>query len=189
MTETTAKKRNILIAINLTGITAITIFHPYIKYASSPVTEWLYLSTLPIAGAAVFYGIYAVAFRKRARGGWPTGFLALAWLMAIFNITNPYMRSSSTAPSSVSAPASYSSQSQIDRFLDGATATYPGKWTQESTRSSDKGPWLQYSPSGARFCRTPDGTIVIVFPPGARPEASAADPACLVASVESVEKL
>lgn len=189
MTETKAKSRNILIAINLVGIIAITIFHPYIKYSRSPVTEWLYLSSLPVAGAALFYGIYALVFRKRARGSWPNGFLALAWLMAFFSIANPHMKSSSSVSTPAAAPISAHSQSQIDQFLSDAPAHLPGKWTQESTRSVAKGPWLQYSPSGARFCRAADGTIFTVYPPGVKPEASDADPACLTASVEKLEQL
>jgi len=132
--------------------------------ANLPVTEWAYLASLPIAAAAIFFGLYALAFRKRARGGWPTGFLVLAWLFALSNLAMP---ARTTEPNPV----------------------LQGHWTQESTRSASKGPWLEFSPSGSRFCRAPDGTIVTVYPPGVKPEASTADPACLIASVVSVEQL
>lgn len=70
------------------------------------------------------------------------------------------------------------------------SATYgDASWTQESTRSTEAGPWLDYSPTGTRFCRAPDGTIFMVFPPGAKPDAQIADPACLSASVDSAEQL
>lgn len=62
-------------------------------------------------------------------------------------------------------------------------------WTQESTRSTEAGPWLDFSPPGARFCRAPDGTIFTVFPPGAKPDAPIADPACLSTSVASAKQL
>lgn len=164
MTETMPDRTPILIASNLLGIGAITYFHPYIKYAGSPVLEWLYMASLPIAAAGICFGLYALAFRKRARGSWPMGFLMLAWLFAVSNVATPYL-------------SQQNSRAQEAR------------WTQESTRSADKGPWLDYAPEGSRFCRAPDGTIVTVFPPGMKPGASEADPACIKGSVPSADQL
>lgn len=160
----TEGSKKVLIAANLVGISAITYFHPYIKYAESPWSEWLYMTSLPIAAAALCYGAYALAFRERARGGWPVGFLVLAWLFAVSNVASVLV-SKKAAPAPIHG------------------------WTQESTRSADKGPWLDYTPQGARFCRTSDGNIATVFPPGMKPDAEKADPACLSASVPSARQL
>lgn len=169
MIEVASNKRNILIAANLIGVCAATSFHPHIKVVQSPVMEWLYLSSLPIAGAAICYGIYALVFRNSARSGWPMGFLALAWLFAISNIASSYMERKPMAKV--------------------ASIVRSEPWTQESTRSVDKGPWLDYAPAGSRFCRAADGKIVTVFPPGVKPGAPAADPLCISTSVASADML
>lgn len=62
-------------------------------------------------------------------------------------------------------------------------------WTQETTGSSEKGPWLRYMPQGSRFCRLADGAIVTVFPPGVRPQAEQANPFCASVSVASPDQL
>lgn len=84
-------KTSFLIALNIAGIGLLTFFHPYIKHAKSPVTEWLYMASLPIAAAAVCFGLYALISRQRARGSWPMGFLMLAWLFAVSNVASPYI--------------------------------------------------------------------------------------------------
>jgi hypothetical protein len=45
-------------------------------------------------------------------------------------------------------------------------------WTQESTGSSEAGPWLKQDPKGTRYYRESDRSIVRVYPPGVRPKAS-----------------
>lgn len=52
-------------------------------------------------------------------------------------------------------------------------------WTQESTNSTEAGPWLDYDPPGTRYCRYADGTIQRVYPPGIKPNAPRANPFCL----------
>lgn len=65
--------------------------------------------------------------------------------------------------------------------------TYDSKgWTQESTRSTEIGPWLDYSPSGTRYYRDANRVIYRVFPPGVRPDAEAANPFGLGDSSEHV---
>lgn len=59
-------------------------------------------------------------------------------------------------------------------------------WTQESTGSSEVGPWLSYSPPGTRYCRYADRTIQRLYPPGARQNLAEANPFCLGESSESV---
>lgn len=174
MSATTARNQTILIAVNLAFICAITYFHPFVKYAQSPLTEWLYLASLPIAAAAVCYGLYALVFRQRARGGWPIGFLVLAWLFAVVNVASAFK--DRKAPVPVPAIAS-------------APSEQAGQWTAERTTSAVAGPWLDYAPAGSRFCRAADGIIVTVFPPGVRPEAQAVDAHCLQSSVSSPTQL
>ncbi|KZK31996.1 hypothetical protein A4F85_04575 [Delftia sp. GW456-R20] len=140
--------------------------------------EWLYLASLPIAAAAVCYGLYALAFRERARGGWPIGFLVLAWLFAVVNMVGALKDRKAPAPAPIREPAIAAVPSQP-----------AGQWTAERTTSSVAGPWLDYAPSGSRFCRAADGIIVTVFPPGVRPEAQAVDAHCLQSSVPSPAQL
>lgn len=59
-------------------------------------------------------------------------------------------------------------------------------WTQESTGSTEIGPWLNYSPPGTRYCRYADRTIQRLYPPGVRPNLTEANPFCLGDSSESV---
>ena len=59
-------------------------------------------------------------------------------------------------------------------------------WTQESTNSTEAGPWLNYDPPGTRYCRYADGTIQRVYPPGVKPNAPRANPFCLYDSTVHV---
>jgi hypothetical protein len=49
-------------------------------------------------------------------------------------------------------------------------------WTQDSTGSSEIGPWLNYSPPGTRYYRDAKRIIYRVYPPGVKPEAEPANP-------------
>ena len=51
-------------------------------------------------------------------------------------------------------------------------------YTQESTNSKEIGPWLNYLPQGTRFCKSNDGTIHKLYPPGVAPYANKVDPYC-----------
>ena len=57
-------------------------------------------------------------------------------------------------------------------------------WTEESTNSTDVGPWLNYDPPGTRYYRDANNVIYRVFPPGVRPNAHAANPFGLGDSTE-----
>lgn len=64
--------------------------------------------------------------------------------------------------------------------------TYNTKgWTEESTNSTEVGPWLNYDPPGTRYYRDANSVIFRVFPPGVRPNASAAKPFGLGDSTEN----
>ena len=57
-------------------------------------------------------------------------------------------------------------------------------WTEESTNSTDVGPWLNYDPPGTRYYRDANNVIYRAFPPGVRPNAHAANPFGLGDSTE-----
>lgn len=42
-------------------------------------------------------------------------------------------------------------------------------WTQESTQSTESGPWLDYDPPGTRYYRDANRIIYRLFPPGVQP--------------------
>lgn len=80
--------------------------------------------------------------------------------------------------------------SEIDAFLAAPPSIEEAKdWTQESTGSSENGPWLSHAPAGARFCRLADQTIIVLFPPGVRPNAERANVFCANGSVASHTEL
>jgi TPR repeat protein len=49
-------------------------------------------------------------------------------------------------------------------------------WTQETTNSTEIGPWLDYAPAGTRYYRDAKGTIYQLYPPGIKPNAEPANP-------------
>jgi hypothetical protein len=53
---------------------------------------------------------------------------------------------------------------------------YSKGWTQESTRTTEAGPWLDFDPPGTRYCRDYKRIIYRLYPPGVRPEAEEANP-------------
>lgn len=80
--------------------------------------------------------------------------------------------------------------SEIDAFLAAPPSIEEAKnWTQENTGSSENGPWLSHAPAGVRFCRLHDRTIVVLFPPGARPNAEKANVFCASDSVTTHKEL
>jgi len=59
-------------------------------------------------------------------------------------------------------------------------------WTQESTGTTEVGPWLSADPPGTRYCRMADGTIYRLYPPGIRGSAEKANVFCLAESTTTV---
>lgn len=55
-------------------------------------------------------------------------------------------------------------------------------WTQESTNSTESGPWLTYDPPGTRYYRDANKIIYRVYPPGVRPDGEKANPFGLMES-------
>ncbi|MDI3511892.1 MAG: hypothetical protein PWQ61_2657 [Betaproteobacteria bacterium] len=80
--------------------------------------------------------------------------------------------------------------SDIDAFLAAPPSLEEAKyWTQENTGTIENGPWLAHAPAGSRFCRLSDGSIVVVYPPGMKPSAEAANVFCANVSVTSPQEL
>ena len=75
------------------------------------------------------------------------------------------------------------SESSTPRYEAPPTFESEG-WTQESTGSTESGPWLKYDPPGTRYSRLADGTIYRFFPPGVRPNAEKANPFALMDSTD-----
>jgi hypothetical protein len=65
------------------------------------------------------------------------------------------------------------SATERQRINQGAEVpTYDSKgWTQESTRTTEAGPWLNQEPPGTRYYRDYKRIIYRVYPPGVRPGA------------------
>lgn len=72
-----------------------------------------------------------------------------------------------------------------EEAIGGPTPDTKG-WTQDSTNSTEVGPWLDYSPHGTRYCRYADRTIQRLYSPGTMPNAPKANPFCLHASSDRV---
>ncbi|MDM0018028.1 zinc ribbon domain-containing protein [Variovorax saccharolyticus] len=52
----------------------------------------------------------------------------------------------------------------------------PKGWTEESTGSTEPGPWLKFSPAGTRYYQDAKGVIYRLYPPGVKPDAEPANP-------------
>lgn len=84
------------------------------------------------------------------------------------------------APSQCAAARATPSQVASERRGSPAQPNYDSRgWTQESTKSAEAGPWLNYDPPGTRYCRMADGDIHRVFPPGIRPNSAPANAFCV----------
>ena len=55
-------------------------------------------------------------------------------------------------------------------------------WTQENTKSKQLGPWMDYWPTGERYCTMADGFIYRLYPPGVRSDLPTANRFCLAES-------
>lgn len=68
-----------------------------------------------------------------------------------------------------------------------AAPNYESKgWTEESTNSTEPGPWLQYDPPGTRYWRDYKNIIYRVYPPGVKPNAAPANSFGLNDSSETI---
>jgi hypothetical protein len=78
-------------------------------------------------------------------------------------------------------------QQQVAQSPSPPAPTYDTKgWTEESTNSTDTGPWLNYDPPGTRYYRDANNIIYRLYPPGTKPNAKPANPFGLGDSSEQV---
>lgn len=61
-------------------------------------------------------------------------------------------------------------------------------WTQETTGSTESGPWLSYDPAGTRYYRDANRIIYRVSPPGVKSGGEKANPFGLMDSTDSPPK-
>lgn len=76
----------------------------------------------------------------------------------------------------------YSKRAAVAKAPVQAPSIDSNGWTQESTNSTEIGPWLDYAPVGTRYYRDAKGTIYQLYPPGIRPNAEPANPFGFISS-------
>lgn len=179
--------RSIVFWRHVVGITVVLMAqHPRL-YETGMMFLGLWLSTVAIAlgGAALVTGLAYLFFTAKTKGRAWRLFIVVAWGIAIFQLFGEWL-----LPTIVSNVATTSSSvmSTVSP-KPGLKPSYDTEgWTQESTGSTEAGPWLSYSPPGTRYCRYADRTIVRLYPPGVMPNAEKANPFCLGDSTEYVPK-
>ncbi|MDO9250839.1 MAG: hypothetical protein Q7U48_04735 [Hydrogenophaga sp.] len=190
---------------HIVGMALFALANPLIYNSDEPVTRWLSIWAVAIAIALVFFGLYALFFTESAKAAWPKSFFTLAWVFVVLVTVGPYIslvneRMSATKTSNRQAPTTEQIDwdrgtivrptSEIDAFLATPPSLEEAKhWTQESTGMSANEPWLKHAPPGSRFCRLHDRVIVVLYPPGARPQADMANIYCANTSVDTPEQL
>lgn len=130
-----------------------------------------------LAGGLVTIGAYY--WLKPKVGNW--GAVTISGVLGVVAAVGLSAMLGNVAPTSPETLPSTSSHTPISK------PNFDSKgWTQESTGSTEVGPWLNYSPPGTRYCRYADRTIQRLYPPGVRPNLAEANPFCLGESSESV---
>lgn len=181
---------------HIVGMALFALLNPLIYYDSQPIIAWLTGWAVALVVAAILFGAYALFFTERAKSAWPGGVFMLAWVLVVLVVIGNWstyneIRSGAAARrADREQVASTAPRSGIDAPLDDSPSFEEAKlWTQENTGSSANAQWLKTAPAGSRFCRMHDGAIVILFPPGVRPQAEQANPFCANGSVDSPDKL
>lgn len=130
-----------------------------------------------LAGGLVTIGTYY--WLKPKMGTW--GAVAISGVLGVvaaIGLSAMLDKVASTSPEALPTASTQASNSK---------PTFDSKgWTQESTGSTEIGPWLNYSPPGTRYCRYADRTIQRLYPPNVRPNLAEANPFCLGESSEFV---
>lgn len=193
----------LLFGRHIVGMALVALLNPLIYYSNEPVAKWFSIWAGAIAFALACFGLYALFFTARAKEAWPKSFFTLAWVFVVLITMEPYINGFNKRQSAVATPqqqptsqagwdrGTYSAPaSEVDAFLAAPpSAEEARRWTQVSTGASANEPWLKHAPNGSRFCRLQDGVVVVLFPPGLRPQAAPADVRCVTSSVESPGKL
>lgn len=81
-------------ARHIVGMAIIALASPYVWYGSERTLTWFSTWITPLVIAAVAYGLYSLAFRKRAKEAWPQSFFMLAWVILALGVVSPYFEAS-----------------------------------------------------------------------------------------------
>lgn len=81
-------------ARHIMGMAIIALASPYVWYGSERTLTWFFTWITPLVIAAVVYGLYALAFRRRAKEAWPQSFFMLAWVILALGVVSPYFDAS-----------------------------------------------------------------------------------------------
>lgn len=180
--------RSIVFWRHVVGIIVILMAqHPRL-YENAMVFLGVWLGTVVIAlgGAGLITALAHLFFTVQTKGRVWRLFVVMAWGIAIFQLFGEWFLPTIVGNIATTSP---SAMSAVPAPKPGSKPSYNTEgWTQESTGSSEDGPWLKYSPPGTRYCRNADRTIIRVYPPGVMPNAEKANPFCLGDSTEYVPK-
>lgn len=134
---------------------------------------------------ATYYGLRAVGERYNGKKRGPSDSKIIA--LSVLSILAVGVAATIILPmlherddSTVSASSTQQHSPVTPRGSSASNQSQPqAGWTQESTGSSESGPWLMYDQPGTRYLRADDGIIYRFYPPGMRPDAEAANPLAL----------
>lgn len=101
--------------------------------------------------------------------------IGIVLAIAIPAFSDHSKHSTAAAPASKISVTPSTSESATPAYTSPPTFESEG-WTQESTGSTESGPWLKYDPPGTRYYRDAQRVIYRVFPPGVRPNGQRANP-------------
>ena len=130
---------------------------------------WLLVASVPTV-------IWWLITRKKSKVVWQwfnwlnATATIMALLVSLSTLTNHWAQSELTK-----RPISAESTTSVPAPI--AAPTYDTKgWTEESTNSTETGPWLKYDPPGTRYYRDAANTIYRLYPPGTKPNSAPANP-------------
>ena len=75
---------------HIVGMAILALASPYVWYGSERALTWFSTWITPLVIAAVVYGLYSLAFQKRAKEAWPQSFFMLAWVILALGVVSPY---------------------------------------------------------------------------------------------------
>lgn len=89
--ETDTSQSKIRFARHVFGMAILAAANPLIYYSDEKIATWASTWIGPLIFAGIFFGLYAVFFRKRAAASWPKSFFMLAWVLLALVVLGPYL--------------------------------------------------------------------------------------------------
>lgn len=83
---------------HIVGMAILALASPYVWYGSERTLTWFSTWITALVIAAVVYGLFALAFRKRAKEAWPQSFFMLAWVVLVLGVVSPYFEAFGSKP-------------------------------------------------------------------------------------------